>query len=471
MWDDDEGCAVGAAPASGPKYVRRSVNAQLGGKKPRTREYDPAHLREFTAGQPAPIWDDNLTVQAWIQRTLREITPAKGTAWNKASGEVTKGQWIADRDNIITVLYRMFLIIATKHELLLTATPLSQFQAGLVFPDDLFSKNEIHKLKKYKSGKLRVIWNCSVSNDVLIRLFHHAQNKLEIHLYQNGLTHSEFFPYFGSACGCGHDDNGISDMCKAMKNMLAERSNGLRDPVTGDRVNNGVPTDASGWDMSVTSALWMTDGWRRAELAREGGAPRSFSYGLMNLAFTLASHVIVIGGLIYEVSRFGIMPSGIPSTTASNCFMRGHIHSEGVNAVSVAEGKGEKVGLSLSVGDDNHGADSTNEAHRTVWSDLGADITDALDLLGMKDPVVYTSHAYNLDDETASFENGPKLLLRLAYADHMNLTKEQATGIRYAVRHTPKYATLIDDFIRERDPTWLDVDLNGNPSIDITTVF
>jgi hypothetical protein len=469
VWDEKEGCAVGAAPASGPKFVRKSVNAQLGGKKPRTREYSSRHLAAYTEGHPAPIWDDTETVLSWVQRSLREITSDKGTAWNKCSGEPTKGAWIANRDNVITVLYRFFLITATNHELLQTATPLSQFQAGLVFPDDLFSKNEIHKLKKYKSGKLRVIWNCSVSNDVLIRLFHHVQNKLEIQLYQNGLTHSEYFPTFGSACGCGHDDNGIADMCKAMKNMLALRED---DGSPSDyRLNNGVSTDANGWDMSVSKALWGADGWRRAELAREGGAPRSFSYGLINLSITLASHIIVIGGYLYEVQRFGIMPSGIPSTTASNCFMRGFIHSEGVNAISVETGGGEKLGLSLSVGDDNHGADSTTEAHRSVWSELGADITDALDLLGLTDSVSYTSHAYDLDNETATFENGPKLLLRLAYADHMNLTKEQATGIRYAVRHTPKYAVLVDDFIRQRDASWLDIDLDADPNIDVTTVF
>lgn len=462
IWNEERGCAVGAAPASGPKYVRKSINVQLGAKKPRTRQYDADHLKAFTAGLPPPIWDGKETVQSWLQAILREITPQKGTAWNKSSGETTKGDWISNRDNLITVMYRLFIMVATQHELLLTATPLSQFQAGLLFPDDLFSKSEIHALKKYDSGKLRVIWNACVSNDVLIRMFHHMQNKLEIHTYQNGLTHSEFYPTFGSACGCGHDDNGLQDMCRAMKNMLSFDEEHQVPSVSRD--HNGVPSDASGWDISVTNALWMADGWRRAELAREGCAPRSFCYGLMNLAFTLASHIIVIGGYMYEVQFFGIMPSGIPSTTASNSFMRCFIHSE---AVFVIDGK---IGLSLSVGDDNHGKDPTNEEHRAVWSELGANITDSLDLLGLTDKVSYTSHGYSLDDETATFENGPKLLMRLAYSDHMKLTKEQATGIRFAVRHTPEYRAMVDDFVRDRDETWLAVDL-VDPVFDATTVF
>jgi hypothetical protein len=254
----------------------------------------------------------------------------------------------------------------------------------------------------------------------------------------------------------GHHDDGCADIIDAMLNLLGD---------TGRR-HNGVSTDASGWDISVTRALWMADAFRRADAARFGHYPFGWCYALMNLGLVSSAHVIVIGREMYELAWFGVMPSGIPSTSPSNSFQRCFVHSE---ATWTTEGS---VGLSLSMGDDNHGKDPTQKAHKEIWAALGVIIEESGELLELTDEVAFTSHRYNLSTGVTTFDNGAKILLRLAYAGHEELTKEQATGIRFAVRHTPILRERVDDFVRTANPQWLSVNIHDPDVVmDFNTVF
>lgn len=289
-----------------------------------------------------------------------------------------------------------------------------------------------------------------------MRFFHNAQNKLEIELYQCGETHSNSFPYFGACVGMGHHDDGIFELKNAMRNMLGGEG----------RPHNGVSTDPSGWDISVTRALWMADAYRRADAARFGYFPYGWCYGLMNMGLISSAHVIVIGKEMFELCWFGVMPSGIPSTSSSNSFKRGFIHSEAVWATE------ERVGKSLNMGDDNHAKDETQPEFQTIWRDLGVIIEDSGETLGLNESISFTSHLYDLETGVATFDNGPKILLRLAYAGHNKLTKDQATGIRFAVRHTPGLRERVDAYVAKANKAWLEVDIDDpNVIMDFDTVF
>lgn len=466
VWEDasekyPEGRSAGVMSARGPQAEHDSLTHQFDTKAahPRKEEIDEEMLRAFTAGQPAPVFNHRETCKEFFTRVFRSMDPSTGAAWSKADGASNKGDWISDRRNLVATYMRVALLICYDHDTIKKWSPLDLFEAGILIPEEVFTKPEVHKRKKSDAGRWRVIWFASAAADALIRAFHHDQNKVEVALYQDGQTHSKPFPTFGSCSGMGHHDEGLSDMCTAMDNMLV--ANGER-----AREHNGVSQDAKSWDILVTRALWMTDAWRRHALALEGGAPEGFAYALLNLGLVLSAHLIVVDGEVFEVAFFGIMASGIPSTSASNSFMRCFLHSY---AFQILLGV---FGLSLSMGDDNHGRDPVTDEHKKVWADLGHIIEDSGKLIPLGEPVSFTSHAYNIDECTATFDNGDKLLLRLALESSLPLTKDQATGIRFAVRHTPVLKDFVDDFVREHNSSWLSVDVtSGDIRFDPKTVF
>jgi len=148
--------------------------------------------------------------------------------------------------------------------------------------------------------------------------------------------------------------------------------------------------------------------------------------------------------------------------------MRGFIHSE---AIWTTEGR---VGISLNMGDDNHSKDKLRQIHMRLWADLGVIIEESGETLGAEELVPFTSHLYDLDADTAMFDNGPKILLRLAYHSNNPLTKDQATGIRFAVRNTPGLREKVDSFVaaQPNGKLWLAIDIHDpNVVMDFTTTF
>lgn len=453
-WNEQEGRATGACPASGAVYLRRSFNAQMSAKRERSIDYSFKHLQEFSTGLPSPVWDGERKLKDFLKEILAGVNDSKGLAWNKFScrhGEANKGDWLANKDNILGVIFRVMLLVATDHALLARTSPRDMFLSGLLVPEELFGKNEIHLNKKVDSHRLRCIWNSAVSAELVMRFFHHTQNKLEIDLYQAAQTHSDAFPFFGACSGMGHHDEGNKDLCANIRNLLG----GER------REHNGASMDAKSWDLTVSRALWMCDAWRRADAARYGFAPYGWCYGLMNLGLVASAHIIVIGMEVHEVTWFGIMPSGIPSTSASNSFMRAFLHSEAYWQLY------GRIALSLTMGDDTHARDVVTPEVREVWRKLGA-LIEAEDgrIIGLGEKVSFTSHLYDLTDDTVTFDNGPKLLLRLAYHGHSKLTAEQATGVRFAVRHTPGLRERVDAFVAATNSSWLNIPLDDDSAMD-----
>jgi len=454
-----QGRSAGIFPPSGSTAEHASLIQQLDTKFEHLRkaEYDSAALDAFAAGFPAAIFPTAMTMKGLLREVFQNMDAQTSAAWSKITGHADKGDWYSDRRSIMALYLQIVLYIVTDHYTLKEWTPLQKFDAGMLTPEESFIKREVHKRKKSDTNRWRLIWHCSAAADALCRFFHHVQNKLEITMYQNGLTHTKAFPTFCSCSGMGHDDASIADTCEAMDRMLGG---------TKVRTHNGVALDAKSWDIAVSAALLMADAWRRHSLALAGGWPENYAYGILNLGLVISSHLIVIGCDIFEVDLLGIVPSGYPSTTSSNCFMRGFAHS---HPFQVFE---RRFGLSLTMGDDCHGKDTLREEHRQNWHDLGLVIVDPGERIGLDEKVSFTSHEYDIDQCTAVFDNGQKLLLRLALTSQVPLTRDQATGIRFAVRNTSGLREEVDDFIHEINPDWVKIDVRGGVfGFDPRTVF
>lgn len=463
LWNDKTNRPRGALAASGPKAIRRSLNAQFSRRQTRKIGYSKPHFDMYSNGFPAPAWSGNTSVRKYLKTVFKSLNSEKTPAWDKQKSAATKLAWTADDDNLAYILLRIVLTVATDFSTAVDARPLALMHAGLLSPEQLFTKDEIHYENKVDSERARIIWNTSVSDEIVMRFFHDVQNKLEIDLFQDGQTHAPHFPTFGSCCGMGHHDEGHEQTVNAIRKMLGS------DEQSRAKYQNGTSLDASGWDMSVSFFLWMLDARRRASAACAGGAPYAYVCGVMMLGVIVSSHIIQVGSELHEVLVRGIMGSGRSSTSSSNSFMRGLLHSDANHEFALSQGVSGVVGLSCNMGDDNVGKDKITDFHKAHWASLGCIIDEKGDVISLEEPVPFTSHLYNMSDKTAVYNNGKKLLLRLAYMNYegKRLTCEQACGVRFAVRNS-EFAPLIDDFIRAdpRTASFLSVDID-----DPTTKF
>lgn len=535
VWDSKRNQPAGAMAARGPEYIIRSLNAQLGRKNRRKEALCPRHLKLFSHGLPCPKAGDepgellNMTVGDYLKYLFHDINSAKGTAYSRLSGHMTKGEYLRDPHQVLGCLLTVFLTVALDHDIALGASPTALFRFGILCPEEVFGKDEVHLNKKVDGDRLRVIWNAATRFEVVMRFFHHIQNKMEIGLYQEDFTHSPEYPTFGQCVGMGHDDESITRQCDATKRLMsfqAENAHGynimrhdfdndgdfsdirsqlrpgrearagkLCDGIASDYMSaclsnslggkdsphahwdgldlsgphNGVSSDPQGWDISVTRALGMSDAWRRADAASEGGFGIGWCYGLMNVGVVATAHIIIVADDVFELLWFGILSSGIPSTSATNSFERIFLHS---SAYWLTVGL---ISLSLGMGDDGIGRNRIRQAQLDAWHRFGC-VMKPPEFSDLGTPVAFTSHDYDLDAQTATYENAPKMLLRLAYAGvgTSPITMEQATGIRFAVRNTPELLQLVEDFVRFYDETgtWLEVDVGDiPPNMDLTSVF
>jgi len=450
-----DGKIRGNWPAEGPAAEKSSLVSQLRQKLTRKRGYDPQHLMERVKGLPAGRWDWNVSFKTYLQGILKAMDPVKDSGWSALMDVKTKGAWTTSRRCLESGLYTICLLLKSDHDFVVSMSPKDLFLSGYILPEEDSVKPEIHKLSKLpvkvldeivEEGRWRLIWRTSAKAEFVTRFFHDMQNKTEITLFQAGYTHSEKFPYFGSSPGMGHDDEGIARTVSSIKRLFEGRIH---------TNNNGVGLDAKGWDFGVSRELWGCDGWRRGYLAAETGAPMCFVTGCLNLAMALSAHVVRIGTILYAIDIFGIMGSGSSSTSASNSFMREHIHSEAFWCLD------SMIALALTMGDDLIGRDLITTEHRQIWKDLGMRMEDDTKLIPVGRPVPFTSHLYNLETESATFDNVDKLMLRLVLSEaHKNfaLTRDMACGILFAVRHTPEALAMVEDYVRVKLPQFRDVD-------------
>lgn len=440
---DEFGRVKGSLPPLGPEFELASLLSQLKRKKPRTRGYSMEHLREFAKGLPIPSCNWDQKVINYITSINQRMDAKKCAGWSRLTGALTNGDWVKEPNCLRGGLLSVALMMLIDHRTMATWTPKQMFEAGLIVPEEAQIKDEVHMNKKLDSERYRLIWMTSARSQFMIRFFHDLQNKVEIDFYKAGLTHSEEFPYFGACSGMGHDDDSIEVTCEAIQRLAAAES---ATPATG-----GVTSlDASGWDISVTRTLMMTDAWRRAHCAECAGAPDAFTYGIYNTGLSLSTHILRSGFSLYAIAIYGIVGSGMTSTTASNCFMRSFAHSEGFWA------EVGRVAKSLANGDDCIGRDEITRAIVAIWESLGLrlDEEESIRIRDLAEDIEFTSHLYNVFAKSASYNNPTKLFLKIVIMHQRGKrpTLEQLAGLRLAVRNSTTCRTRLEWYIENHCP-------------------
>nr|UHS71597.1 MAG: putative RNA-dependent RNA polymerase [Barnaviridae sp.] len=162
-----------------------------------------------------------------------------------------------------------------------------------------FIKNEPHKVAKIESGKLRIISNVSIVDQLVERVLCAKQNKLEIKRWKTT----------PSKPGMGLHDEGLrelySEVCSAFdtEGVLAE-------------------TDISGWDWAVQDWLLAFDAELRRELYH-APAGSALAHLLWFRGRAVARKVFCLSdGSLYEQMVPGIQASGSYNTSSTNSRMR-----------------------------------------------------------------------------------------------------------------------------------------------------
>ena len=230
----------------------------------------------------------------------------KGSGFSRVYGVSTKGDFLEHPDCVEIVVATLLLYLSYDP---IWASELNATQLhsiGLLDPEGIKVKKEVHPVSKAHTGRWRLIFLGSTRLEILDRILHIPQNTLEVALFQSGLTHDPALPTFGSCVGMGHDDDRGELLISALKRIGMEKG--------------GQCQDASGFDLLTSAATLYCDGYRRGYLAMEGGAPMSVSSALMLRAVTMGRHIFHIGTDLHAPGHLGVMGSGLFSTACSNSF-------------------------------------------------------------------------------------------------------------------------------------------------------
>lgn len=177
-------------------------------------------------------------------------------------------------------------------------TPMQLVQLGLRDPIKVFIKKEPHKVAKLRDGKLRIISNVSIVDQLLERILCGKQNKLEIALWKS----------CPSKPGMGLHDEGMQELYSCV--------------TSAQQVSAKAETDVSGWDWSVPHWLIQFDFESRSALYH---APKG---GLLDRLLMFQSHAIsnkvfaLSDGTLLQQLVPGVQASGSYNTSSSNSRMR-----------------------------------------------------------------------------------------------------------------------------------------------------
>lgn len=197
---------------------------------------------------------------------------------------------------VVSVVLRRFkLLLQTSPSETENFTASQLVQKGLCDPVKVFIKGEPHKLEKIQAGKLRIISNVSLADQIIERILFTRQNKLEIAEWTK----------CPSKPGMGLDDSGLQQ-------LFAEVSSRWQ---AGRRT---AESDVSGWDWSVTD--WMLRWDAEARIALAGATPQSpFGRVVLNRVACLSKTVFYLSdGQMWEQLDAGIQLSGSFNTSSTN---------------------------------------------------------------------------------------------------------------------------------------------------------
>ena len=201
----------GVWPALGKKAIMDSLRSQFARKRPDRTVTDKEHLVKYTSGQPAPEWDSKRTLKSVIRDAYKALDKTKGSAWSAAYGPQTKEEFVVMPGSVAIVMTTLCLHVLYDASWLVHFNAMTLHRLGLLDPEGVRIKSEVHDVKKADIARWRLLWLGSVRSELVDRVLHTAQNQLELALYQDGHTHSAEFPTFGSCVGMGHHDKYVGN--------------------------------------------------------------------------------------------------------------------------------------------------------------------------------------------------------------------------------------------------------------------
>lgn len=265
----------------------------------------------------------------------KEIVKDSSPGYPYASLGTTNGKVLEKHGDFIwkCVEKRLNKWMATSLKTIEGMTSEELVKFGLVDPVKVFVKDEPHKLSKIQEGRLRIISSVSLVDQIIERLLHRIQNKVEIERWNS----------CPSKPGLGLHDDGLLDLTANMEALL--------------EVNGAIDcSDVSAWD-------WTVQGWEleldmeiRIRLARaEPGSAYQKLCRVNGLCVSKTVFVDPEGDMWGQVDS-GIQLSGRYCTSSSNSRMRvmatllSRLRLTG--KCTVTKGEKEILGI-MSMGDDS----------------------------------------------------------------------------------------------------------------------
>jgi len=416
-------------PPEGVDPIRKSLASQLKRQSPgnwdvfmRTPGFHEK-LADFvgcyTPGPPGI----RRSVGEIVDDYLASMDGTKSAGFSSRHRPGTKSVWAATREARDELVYLVMCRLALRTGIaesigFLSAADIVRF--GLKDLETPHLKDEAHDPEKAKAERWRIIWGASIVDACTMEVTHHEQNKRDIADFQRGDLSC-------SAVGMGHDDKGVSRLGSVFDNMSGAGKKPL-----------GF-SDASGWDLSVCRDAFVFDAERRAL--------RTTAHELWDVnadllyaeAMCMSAHVLILGSALIEFTIYGIMASGIPSTSASNTPIRSF-------SLRVA-GADDAIAMS---DDEVHTGAIDVDLLATAGTITKGDVKFAVG----GQPIDFTSHDFlKIVHEggsfwIASFKNIRKLLAHIDLRREGDLPPgvDQLAGSHFAVRNNPAGVRLLTDF-------------------------
>lgn len=212
------------------------------------------------------------------------------------------------KEVLIDLVYQRLAKLADMPQNL---TALEMVEQGYTDPVRLFVKNELHSQSKMEEGRMRLIMATSIVDQLVERVLHGAQNRLEIQQVAEGKMECPSMP------GMGLHDEGLRYLIARVRRFFIP-----------------VSTDVSGWDWGVQG--WMLDMDVECRV-RLTGADYTLARIMRARQSCLGLSVLVASdGVVYLQNHPGVMKSGSYLTSSTNSRMRVMLSQlAGVDAIMV----------------------------------------------------------------------------------------------------------------------------------------
>lgn len=248
--------------------------------------------------------EDSVLVERWRVREVFEAEVVKDSSpgvpyahFGRTNKDLISG---VNFDFLcLSVVRRIKKLLSVDVEELLEMSAEEMVKQGYVDPVKIFIKQEPHKIAKINSGKLRIISNVSVVDQVVERLLFSAQNRLEIARWKTT----------PSKPGMGLNDDGLQELYATMQ-------------ARWDLGKQLAESDISGWDWSVPGWMLLLEAKARIRLA---GATTSGPWGHLVMARQICLSLSVFhlsDGQMWAQRTRGVQLSGSYTTSSSNSRMR-----------------------------------------------------------------------------------------------------------------------------------------------------